>query len=334
MEHWEFLIQKEGDRAWLPLESPTVEVLEGRYRVIARSQDINTTVKIEIVHQYEVDGLTKKLVQQQSQQLNDEGLMAIMPFTYLHPGLWQISCSSTDSTATATSWQRVMQLQVLLQEASEDWELIYNPVFSPQAVNVPEDSSESQPINALLTTTPISLSETTLTNFTETEVPAYPSIEMEDTIPAVPDLAVIAAAEVEPETERVLTGAGSGKPRSPELPRFMYAAEPLHLRPITGPTLPPQIYPSYHRDIQEPQLPAFAASPPILAAYFQESALTTRIEAELNRSPVEMAFAALHLRQRFWSTLNILAQDTEPLPDLESLLEALTPSEEESHQDQ
>jgi len=34
MQSWEFLLQKEGDRVWLPLESPDVEILEGRYRVI------------------------------------------------------------------------------------------------------------------------------------------------------------------------------------------------------------------------------------------------------------------------------------------------------------
>jgi hypothetical protein len=32
-EDWAFLLQQEGDRAWLPLESPDVEVLEGRYRL-------------------------------------------------------------------------------------------------------------------------------------------------------------------------------------------------------------------------------------------------------------------------------------------------------------
>ncbi len=51
MEYWEFLLQKEGDRSWLPLESPTVEILEGRYRVVARSSRKQTNVEVRIIHQ-------------------------------------------------------------------------------------------------------------------------------------------------------------------------------------------------------------------------------------------------------------------------------------------
>ena len=45
MKKLEFLLQKEGDRAWLPLETPDVEILEGRYRVVAS----NRTTSKEVV---------------------------------------------------------------------------------------------------------------------------------------------------------------------------------------------------------------------------------------------------------------------------------------------
>ena len=48
MKKLEFLLQKEGDRAWLPLETPDVEILEGRYRVVARVPHPNTDIEIRV----------------------------------------------------------------------------------------------------------------------------------------------------------------------------------------------------------------------------------------------------------------------------------------------
>lgn len=50
MKKLEFLLQKEGDRAWLPLETSDVEILEGKYRVVARIQHPNTDIEIRVTH--------------------------------------------------------------------------------------------------------------------------------------------------------------------------------------------------------------------------------------------------------------------------------------------
>lgn len=50
MKNWEFLLQREGDTTWLPLETPDVEILEGRYRVVARSGYPNAKIEIRITH--------------------------------------------------------------------------------------------------------------------------------------------------------------------------------------------------------------------------------------------------------------------------------------------
>ena len=50
MEQWQFLIQKEGERAWHPLEKPSVQIKEGRYRVVARSNRTNTDVEVRVTH--------------------------------------------------------------------------------------------------------------------------------------------------------------------------------------------------------------------------------------------------------------------------------------------
>ena len=48
MKYWEFLIQKEGDETWLPLETQQVEILEGRYRVVAHTDRVNTPMEIRV----------------------------------------------------------------------------------------------------------------------------------------------------------------------------------------------------------------------------------------------------------------------------------------------
>ncbi len=48
MKHWEFLIQREGDQTWLPLEAQQVEILEGRYRVVAHTDRIEIPMDIRV----------------------------------------------------------------------------------------------------------------------------------------------------------------------------------------------------------------------------------------------------------------------------------------------
>jgi hypothetical protein len=51
MEYWEFLLQKEGDRSWLPIKSANLEIEAGRYRVVAHSARTNTDVEICVTHE-------------------------------------------------------------------------------------------------------------------------------------------------------------------------------------------------------------------------------------------------------------------------------------------
>ncbi|MCA6471654.1 MAG: hypothetical protein IM591_14825, partial [Chitinophagaceae bacterium] len=44
------MLQRKGDKSWLPLESPTVEILEGQYRLAARSALANALVAIAIAY--------------------------------------------------------------------------------------------------------------------------------------------------------------------------------------------------------------------------------------------------------------------------------------------
>jgi hypothetical protein len=131
MEVWEFLLQKDGDRSWLPLESPTVEVLEGRYRLIARTSRRNTPAEVRLTYQADDDNsinlrqdYSKCQIQKWNRQTNAAGLIMILPFSYLKPGLWDLRCTADlISDFLGEGWSYRIQLQVLADndELLEDW---------------------------------------------------------------------------------------------------------------------------------------------------------------------------------------------------------------------
>ncbi|BAZ53861.1 hypothetical protein NIES4103_65450 [Nostoc sp. NIES-4103] len=118
MEHWQFLIQKQGDRSWHVLESPNLEILEGRYRVLARSNLPYTDVEVRVIHSSTEEVPPKRRIQKRSRRTNSEGLMAVIPFTHLKPGIWELRCSGDlMSDIFGKSWQYNVHLQVLSQQA-------------------------------------------------------------------------------------------------------------------------------------------------------------------------------------------------------------------------
>jgi len=125
MEFWEFLIQREGDRSWLPLESPNVEVLEGRYRLVARTSRVNQPVEIRISHIRLDEQPPRRRTQKRQGQVNGDGLIVVFPFTWLQPGLWELSCAGDlMADMLGQGWRYGVQLSVLQHESevADDWE--------------------------------------------------------------------------------------------------------------------------------------------------------------------------------------------------------------------
>ncbi|BAY11835.1 hypothetical protein [Calothrix sp. NIES-2098] len=121
MEHWQFLIQRQGDRAWHTLESPKVEIIEGRYRVLARSNRPNIDVEVRVTHSSTQEVPPKRRVQKRSRRTNSEGLMAVIPYTYFKPGIWELQCSGDlMSDIFGKSWQYNVYLRVLPQYAEKE----------------------------------------------------------------------------------------------------------------------------------------------------------------------------------------------------------------------
>ncbi len=105
MENWEFLLQRKGDKSWLPLESPTVEILEGQYRLAARSDLANVPVGIAIAYRPLADVKHQPLQQKLVKRLSHDGLLIVMPYTNFVPGLWQVDCLSVQANLAQTEAQ-------------------------------------------------------------------------------------------------------------------------------------------------------------------------------------------------------------------------------------
>ncbi|MBW4629204.1 MAG: hypothetical protein KME49_27770 [Brasilonema octagenarum HA4186-MV1] len=156
MKHWQFLIQKQGDRSWSPIESPNIEIVEGRYRVLARSDLINTDLQVQITHSSTMEFPPKRRIQKRSRSTNSEGLIALLPFSYLKPGVWEFCCSGDlMSHFVDQPWQHCIQLKVLpivvieVGRQQEDTRLSrvdkeQFPVFSDELL---EEAMISQPIS-------------------------------------------------------------------------------------------------------------------------------------------------------------------------------------------
>lgn len=119
MEYWEFLLQKEGERSWQPLKSEKLTVEPGRYRIVAHSSRTNADVEICVTHTTTEEVPPKRRSQKRSRRTNSEGLMVVIPFTYLKPGIWELRCcGDIMSDFLGKSWQNLIQLEVLATQKS------------------------------------------------------------------------------------------------------------------------------------------------------------------------------------------------------------------------
>ena len=124
MKYWEFLIQKEGDDTWLPLETQQVEILEGRYRVVAHTDRVETPVEIRVSQLVTSEMPPRKRVRKRTGNTNESGLVVVMPFVHLSPGRWDLKCSSPNvmDDFMGKGWQYGVQLQVFeANEDGDDW---------------------------------------------------------------------------------------------------------------------------------------------------------------------------------------------------------------------
>ena len=108
MGTWKFLVQREGIRSWTVLEGETMALQPGRYRIAARAPLANTPIAVEIVVT-QSDG--ERRTYQRGTRTNDDGLLAVIPFTDLGDGDWTLTCQAIGDRlgeeSASISWQVV-----------------------------------------------------------------------------------------------------------------------------------------------------------------------------------------------------------------------------------
>lgn len=113
MKPWQFLIQKEGDRLWTPINQTNGELEEGRYRIMAHSSQVNLEVEIRITYQSLQNHSPLSKIQSSFRRTNGQGLIMILPFTYFKPGVWELRCyGDLMSELLGQGWQEKVKLQV------------------------------------------------------------------------------------------------------------------------------------------------------------------------------------------------------------------------------
>ncbi|TAE58154.1 MAG: hypothetical protein EAZ76_08330 [Nostocales cyanobacterium] len=113
MEHWQFLIQRQGDRSWQSLESANLKISPGKYRVLARSSLSPRDVEVRVIHSTIQEFPPKRRVFKRLRRIDANGLMAVIPFTDFKPGVWEIRCSGDlMSDMLGESWQYSLVINV------------------------------------------------------------------------------------------------------------------------------------------------------------------------------------------------------------------------------
>lgn len=236
MADWQYLLQKEGDRSWLPLKPSGVELPEGRYRVVAHSNRANTDVEIRITH-YSTDEVPpKRRSQKRSHRTNAEGLMVVIPFTYIKPGIWNVRIKNDImSDLLGDTWQAGIQIRVLPKEIQKD--ALPSSNVEPKEAAVGASSVRGASGNAVAVAVTSSR--------TETKAPASPiapanEITASSSQPFTKQAsAVQLKLEVESnqESEKVASGCADTSASGDDIETFS-SAQDSTLKESTPPSLP------------------------------------------------------------------------------------------------
>lgn len=118
MNTWDFLIQREGEKTWSSVTAIS-RLKAGKYRLMVRTPKLNQAVDISISYCPESD-LTATKRKKYYRQTNDRGFLAILPFTPLRSGAWEISCRpDLMSELCGENWQKKITLEVFSKKKNQ-----------------------------------------------------------------------------------------------------------------------------------------------------------------------------------------------------------------------
>jgi hypothetical protein len=274
MIQWQFLIQKEGDQDWLPLESPNVEILEGRYYLVAQVGCPSVQVEVQIRHEYELDGVPQDVTQRRRQRTDAEGLLELFGLTYLPPGLWELQCQIVGEQGTQDN---TPPQKLFLQVLAQDFELLSDWAVPEPTLDEMQSTDSVAPTHQPVVTAPSASPQTP-------PIVQLPAIPKE--IAPLP-LRLSDPLSLPPIIYRPSTAA-TGE-TSPQLPDFLPSGDLIGVDFLTSDLTP----------ISPPK----AIKPPVALTFLR------RVAKAIDRQEAYKAFEPLAQRQRFFKTLNTLAQD-------------------------
>lgn len=121
MENWQFLIQQQGDNYWHLIESATVQLPEGEYRIVASSNYANTDIEARLSHYPHQKSSPKRLIQRRECHTNKDGLVAVVPFIVMKSGNWELSCCKTFmSDIKGQHWKYIVHLEILSDSTDQN----------------------------------------------------------------------------------------------------------------------------------------------------------------------------------------------------------------------
>ena len=158
MEDWEFLLQKEGDRSWLPITTRELQIEAGRYRMVAYTSRTLNPVEVRILYQESSDLTSESISQRHSRQINSEGMMVVIPYIFLKPGIWKLSCSGDIlSDLLNQPWREEIELQILSEKPRENLVLSFGGTSHSQDNKQYQSSPEPQNFQITINTSQSSL---------------------------------------------------------------------------------------------------------------------------------------------------------------------------------
>ncbi|CCH65106.1 hypothetical protein RINTHM_6400 [Richelia intracellularis HM01] len=114
MENWQFLIQQQGENYWYPIESATVQLPEGKYRIVASSNCANTDIEARLIRYPHQKSSAKILIRERACRTNNDGLVAVVPFIFMTSGSWELTCCKTlMSDVKGQHWKYIVHLEIL-----------------------------------------------------------------------------------------------------------------------------------------------------------------------------------------------------------------------------
>lgn len=143
MGNWKFLLQKKGDGFWRKLKTQSVEIEEGKYRLLGQSNYSHSPVEICLNYQVNPSDRALSYSLKHYRKTNKRGLIEISPFFYFHPGIWELSCrGDVFSEMLGESWQENLQLKVLKVREPELFKTAKQiDLFSPRQAKIKERQS-------------------------------------------------------------------------------------------------------------------------------------------------------------------------------------------------